>query len=210
VGRIPRWTEPILARGLETLHALGLADSYDDRYNILSPKQPKYETSPKRANQFLDQALLSSNDSDDDVLLREYTEVDERAHIHPPFFRDPDLGPSNVWRWAHLDERCCNFVQTTERRQLRKWGYVMWDQSRLDLTSIQRSPFEEPPEEPPSDDQMKREAERSKSLGRRHQIYVKGGRGWWSFEDEAKIVWTKANHPRSRSRNDRSAKASTP
>ena len=38
-------------------------------------------------------------------------------------------------------------------------------------------------------DRERRESEMQKSFKARHKIWKRGGRGWWSEEDESRVVW---------------------
>jgi hypothetical protein len=50
---------------------------------------------------------------------------------------------------------------------------------------------------PPTTEVLECHAEREASLQRRSEIYRSGGRGWWSFDDESKVVCPKVSdqHP---------------
>jgi hypothetical protein len=70
----------------------------------------------------------------------------------------------------------------------------MWDQSRLDDIGIFQSPWELL--EISSDAQLEeqQEAERQhayivNSWEERSKIYMSGGRGWWNWGDNSKVVW---------------------
>lgn len=175
--------EPILARGLSSIHSIVLANTYEDRYQLLYPDYPQH------ADNFLYEALNAVNERDDGVDLEEYTTDDELSRIRSPFFQDPDTGPADAWRWAHQEETCAHFVNTHARRSLREWAYVMWSRSRLDQMNIFQTPRDEPAELAPTHDEVQRRDQREASLDRRSHIYWRGGWGWWSFEDESRIVW---------------------
>ncbi|KAG5794885.1 hypothetical protein H9Q69_006056 [Fusarium xylarioides] len=96
---------------------------------------------PRTRSDFLYDALDNVNEPDDDTpLLSDFAPEDERSHIRPPFFDDPDPGPAEIWRWAYQDETKQQFVYQKSRGPLREWGYVMWDSRRLrDLGILQKS-----------------------------------------------------------------------
>jgi hypothetical protein len=185
------YIEPIISRGLPLLHLTAMVKSYEERYKLLTPGYSKVSISSLR------DALIASNDPSDGTWLEDFTQENERAHIRPSFFEDPDSGPEYVWRWAHQEVTSRQFVNTNERRHLREWGYVFWDQYRLDLMGILQSPFDEDntPEVHETEDAIRRKAERKDSRRRRRTIYNEGGRGWWSFENESKVVWPKGKAP---------------
>ncbi len=106
------------------------------------------------------------------------------------FFVEPDTGPENAWRWAHNSFSTVSLGQTDgDYHQVREWGYVMWDQVRLNEGDIFNKPL------PEREDDSKKEAEEQeemcKSWKRRSFIHLAGGRGWWSWEDESKVLWPK-------------------
>ncbi|KAI1288285.1 hypothetical protein F5Y03DRAFT_404932 [Xylaria venustula] len=64
-------------------------------------------------------------------------------HIKQPLYADPDSGPADIWRWAHYRESWHNWVYQENRETFRRWGYVMWDRSRLDAIGIFQNPWKE-------------------------------------------------------------------
>lgn len=54
---------------------------------------------------------------------------------------DPDIGPEDVWRWAHVGEKLIDAVNNHDRQFLRKWGYVMWDRQRLTTKGLMDQPW---------------------------------------------------------------------
>jgi len=175
--------EPILARGLSSIHSIVLANTYEDRHQLLYPDYPQH------AANLLYEALNAANERDDLTYLEDYTTDDELARIRSPFFQDPDTGPADVWRWAHQEQTCVHFVNTDLRRPLREWAYVMWSRRRLEQMNIFQTPWTEPLELAPTHEEVQRRDQREASLDRRGEIYWRGGRGWWSFEDESRIIW---------------------
>ncbi|EGD94589.1 hypothetical protein TESG_02099 [Trichophyton tonsurans CBS 112818] len=97
-------------------------------------------------------------------------------------------GPAEVWRTTHLEMSSYNFVMADEHISLRERGYVMWDYSRLSNWGLLRVPWQPPPREPPEVELDMREKV-FRSHQRRSDIYLQGGRGWWSEEDESRVVY---------------------
>lgn len=174
----------LLSLGLETLRRISMAETYEARYELLySGYHPKFR------DYFLYEALNCANRVDDGVYLSDFTSIDEWTHIRPPFFDDPDTGPTDIWRWAHQDETWANFVNQDNRKTLREWGFVMWDHARLDESSIFQSRWEPLyPNDEESRADIQRRAEMEASWEARSRIYMIGGRGWWSFGDHSKII----------------------
>lgn len=171
------YIQPLLARGLPHVRRLVSASTYEARASLLGH-------APDWIADFIHEALLISNDPDDGVRLHEYAHIDELRHITPPFFNDTDPGPEDAWRWAHERDTCVGFVNSGIRRQVRHWAYVFWDSARLEKLGVLDTPWQLPDEDPAPD-----YTEMRRSHDRRSQIYMAGGRGWWSWEDESKVTW---------------------
>lgn len=79
-------------------------------------------------------------------------------------------------------------------RDLRKRGYVMWDHSRLVNWGFFRFQWHPAPREDSDSNDDGRDAFREAvmmilSWQRRRVLYDRGARGWWSEDDESKLVW---------------------
>ena len=182
------YIQRLLSRGLVYLAAIATAETYDERYQVL------YEPYPKSGPEdFLYKGLGLSNGPDDGVELSEYTEDEEEdfARLHQPFVHESNTGPFQAWRWAHQHETNATFIYADSQRSLREQGYVFWDQSRLEAWPLFQRPWE-PPDSSAADNER---ASHRASLNlwdrttRRSQIYDHGGRGWWSPDDESKVVY---------------------
>ncbi|KAH8592046.1 hypothetical protein B0O99DRAFT_744069 [Bisporella sp. PMI_857] len=175
------YLEHILSRGIENICSIIRAKGYEEKYTLFYPDYPR------ASGRFLSEALETANDLDDGRYLEEYTS-DEIANIANPYFQDPDTGPFDAWQWAHQWTTRAYFVNSDPRLSLRDWGYVMWDRSSLDKIGILGEDWEEPDAVIQTDDEVRRYQQREASLRRRREIFRKGGRGWWSFEDESRII----------------------
>ncbi|KAI0429077.1 hypothetical protein F5Y09DRAFT_311415 [Xylaria sp. FL1042] len=184
------YIQSILSRGLEKLYKISRAKTYEDRYRTLDA-----DKSPHVNPDFLYQGLEEeANDSyHHTIFLEDITPKNERLYIQQPFYTDIDSGPVNAWRWAHIKESWLSWVYQQNRKELRQWGYVMWDQSRLDAVGILRRPW---------DDTIsardlileEQEAERQHAYMRnswieREWLSMSGGSGWWSWGDHSKLKW---------------------
>lgn len=94
-----------------------------------------------------------------------------------------------MWRWAHQWTSRAYFVKSEARLTLREWAYVRWDRSTLESVVNFQEDWEEPLGSSPTEDVARRLDQQEESRKRRRDIFRKGGRGWWSFEDESKVVW---------------------
>jgi hypothetical protein len=138
---------------------------------------------------------VDANFEDDDVEVDNNDEVvtNHAPSIRPPYFEDVDSGPRDAWHWAHENEIPLLFICSDMRAPWREWGYVMWDRSRLDEMKLFEEKFADvearyvPPG--PTEEDTRRALEQEGSFQRRAEIYAQGGGGWWSFEDESKVLW---------------------
>ncbi|KAF3481222.1 uncharacterized protein GIQ15_03981 [Arthroderma uncinatum] len=174
-----------LLMGLRYINRLGTeGDTFERRLEILS--EP---TRLDPLHHFLGRALKESNAVTDNVQLCEYSE--ERLSCEPrlPAMKDRD-GPIEVWRVTHWHTSSKSFVMADEHIPLRERGYVMWDTDRLLEWGLLNTPWRPPPPESfyPS---RKVEDEMRRSYSRRREISLDGGSGWWSENDESKVVYRK-------------------
>ncbi|KAF4420427.1 zinc finger domain-containing protein [Fusarium austroafricanum] len=200
VGIESPYIQHLLYLGLEKLHQIITAETYEARHKLLNDRR---FSCPRTRFDFLYDALDNVNEPDDTpLLLSDFTQEDERSHIRPPFFNDPDSGPAEIWRWAHQDETQQQFVYQKSRGPLREWGYVMWDSRRLHDLGILQKPFDSEGAWNASrldlDQEGRHGAEMAMSWEARSKIYMAGGRGWWSVGDDSKIVWKGGKTPHQR------------
>jgi hypothetical protein len=177
-----------LARGLGFLRQLVAAQTYEERHKLIGSR-------PEPAPHFLNDALYALADAAVDLdyaPLSEYNEQMMQERINPPIVDDPDPGPYDAWFWAHLGKSAEEFTFSFDRFPLRSQGYVMWDRLRLvhqfDIRNIAYSFAEHGcPEIQPKGTMDVEEVECSHK--RRSEIWDAGGRGWWSKDNESRIVW---------------------
>lgn len=126
---------------------------------------------------------IAPRDDKDTVLLRDYTEK-ELEYFQTPEAPESDPGPLEAWRHAHLNLSFKDLVYSTHMREARRWGYVMWDYSRLLESGLLDSPLTLAP-------LPERFTEGNlldvviESMMERRKLYWKGARGWWSKGDES-------------------------
>ncbi|WEW57319.1 hypothetical protein PRK78_002784 [Emydomyces testavorans] len=196
VGIESPYIQRLLSLGLEKLYQIITAETYEARYKLLNDRR---FNCPRTQFDFLYDALDNVNEPDDALFLSDFTPEDERSHIRPPFFDDPDPGPAKIWRWAHQDETQLQFVYQKSREPLREWGYVMWNSRRLHDLGILQEPFDTEgawnASRPDLDEEGRLRAEMGMSWEARSKIYMTGGRGWWSVGDHSKIVWNGGKPP---------------
>ena len=79
-----------------------------------------------------------------------------------------------------------DFVWSLHCRELRAWGYVMWDNVRL--SDIYSEPFTLPPL--PDEEELERRKEATvASMVKRRHLFRKGAKGWWAEGDESHLEW---------------------
>ncbi|KAL9122316.1 MAG: hypothetical protein Q9187_001125 [Circinaria calcarea] len=174
-----------LSLGLEYLHRLATASTYNERYELLNPEF-------KCDSDFLYPAYSEPADDDyDEILIADLTEQDRDRILKPPFVKDPDVGPAEAWRWAYQGETTAYIYFQPDQRQLRKNGYVMFDYDRLcrwNLFSESYKPADRYNSEDAALTALRTDQMR-KSWDERSKIWLRGGRGWWSENDQSKLVW---------------------
>ncbi|KAI0000079.1 hypothetical protein F4779DRAFT_635724 [Xylariaceae sp. FL0662B] len=182
------YIQHVLSLGLEKLYQIAAAETYEGRYRLLDP--------PHANGDFLHEGLEDANEKNDGIFLGDLTPEEEIRHVKQPLFADPDSGPADAWRWAHQEESRSNWVYQENRQDLRQWGYVMWDRSRLDEIGV----FQEPWEEREISLEEKHEAIRQhaymeNSWDQRENMSRMGASGWWSWGDRSKVVWPSGRGP---------------
>lgn len=180
-----------ISKGLAYLHRLVVVPTYEERYEMLG-------AIPSTSSDFLLDGLIEHQPDVAVKPLSAFSEMEKKALTSKSSAEDPDSGPYNAWHWAHLRGYGEAFVFADLHQPLRKRGYVMWDDWRLRESHLFSKPFsgEDYLPSPANELTELREQEIEESWERRSEIYVLGGRGWWSKEDESKIVWPKDQTPR--------------
>ncbi|KAM3065460.1 hypothetical protein ACMFMG_011652 [Clarireedia jacksonii] len=179
----PENIEPLIARGLFAVRNMVEAKSYEQIRNAY------YQYYPEYSSYLLNYGLKNSthgSGEDEWYWLEDYSEEDDDNFIKKPVWcDDEDKGPELVWRWAHQSCNSTNFVLCDKHRFEREWGYVVWDYSRILELGVMENEWER------TDDAENDKGSRPlrESMERRETIYRAGGRGWWSAEDESKVVW---------------------
>ncbi|KAL5365793.1 hypothetical protein BJX96DRAFT_159767 [Aspergillus floccosus] len=171
----------LLSEGLPFLAEVITADSYEERYRLLTPKATRIAI-------FLpsDVQDIFHSDIDERVSLKDYT-AEQLKSLEGSKRSDTDPGPAEAWRHAHLELNWPAFVCSYEVHDLQRWGYVMWDYARLVEmgffdSSVVLSDLPEGPD-------VAREERIVESLVTRRKLYQKGARGWWAEGDESRLEW---------------------
>ncbi|KAK9434900.1 hypothetical protein VB005_09689 [Metarhizium brunneum] len=107
----------VLSRGLKKLLSIILAETYLERHRLLYSRG-----FPPATDNFLYEGLESANGHNDNVFLESLSPTEEALLFQHSFFRDPDSGPRDAWKWAHLEESRAHWVYVEDRDNLRRWG----------------------------------------------------------------------------------------
>ncbi|KAJ4203155.1 hypothetical protein NW767_005265 [Fusarium falciforme] len=153
----------VLSRGLETLHALAQTETYCERHRILH-RGDNREDEPVGASGFLYEQL-------------EWTGATLITNL-PISKLSPDKKAQEI--------------STLEFQSYQRWGYVFWDEARLEklgaLTQDGLAKLTAPTD--PLEAYRELENNQLQALRtRRSEIWKQGGSGWWSQDDESKVVW---------------------
>ncbi|KAJ5513410.1 hypothetical protein N7463_002962 [Penicillium fimorum] len=126
-----------LSRGLKHIERFLDADTPEKRHSLLSG-----EHSQKTHMTFFSDIRGEINEFEQSEPLKDLTAAEEKELVRQPRDSDPDSGPEDVWRWAHSNQPCSQFVFSLSQAPLREWAYVMWDRQRLDGWRVFERPWE--------------------------------------------------------------------
>ncbi|KAI0884705.1 uncharacterized protein GGS22DRAFT_164140 [Annulohypoxylon maeteangense] len=137
-------------------------------------------------------ALMSppETDLDDDTPLSGYADKDLAALFPPAESRDQDTdkGPFEAWRVAFNPWPRSAWVMLTNNSGLRERAYVFWDLDRIETYGM-LTLFENAPEDSELQCAYDDIDEMHESFEERSKIWQKGGSGYWSKNDESRIIW---------------------
>lgn len=125
-----------------------------------------------------------------DTTLKAHTLTEQAKLLDNPEVPELDPGPAEAWRWTHLELNPEQFVCSIHCRDLRAWGYVMWDKARLDKSDLYTQPFTLPPLPDPLELQRRKDIKIA-SIMKRRQLWREGAEGWWDEEDQSHLTWRK-------------------
>ncbi|KAK2757965.1 hypothetical protein FQN54_004371 [Arachnomyces sp. PD_36] len=186
------YIQSLLSKGLAVLHRLVAASTYEERHKLLG-------IIPSSDWDFLSSGMIGDPRELSYGQYRPYSMFgqDEREALQSKTStQDPDRGPCHAWFWAHESYNGESGFYNRDHELLRKMGYVMWDDWRLEHWGILEKPFDEKdypaPDKSLSEERIK---EFKESCQRRSEIWRRGGLGWWSKDDESKIEWPKDRKP---------------
>ncbi|KAJ5704060.1 hypothetical protein N7493_011198 [Penicillium malachiteum] len=187
VGYESSWLQGYVSLGLKYLKQVTTASTYEQRHHLLDEKLSISSERPVLADCLLDTNDLyfgGINGLDHQTMLQ----LRQLPSQHTKF--DPDDGPAQIWYQAHEGDHSTQYVSAEDYRASRKIGYVMMDLSRKqDMAS-----FDGPQKSIEWDDfddenYSQQYEQQQKSFQIRSEIFIRGGRGWWSDGDTSRIQW---------------------
>ncbi|EFX06624.1 hypothetical protein CMQ_6945 [Grosmannia clavigera kw1407] len=126
-----------------------------------------------------------------DTPLEDYSKEKRDALFEPSEPRhDVDRGPFEAWWAANKELPLHSSLMMNHNAGFREQAYVLWDEDRLKRYSLLELFSETAPEsELELEDTENEHDVMEKSFDARSEIYQKGGRGYWSNDDEHRISW---------------------
>ncbi|KAI9780859.1 MAG: hypothetical protein M1839_006486 [Geoglossum umbratile] len=184
----------LLADGLQRLHDITTADTYEARYKLLESRDlcgaPYGEPGgyvPCCVLEFLHEPLQECHNQLNGSSLEEKFMGWLCPRTSLPFFNDSDVGPEKALQWGHargfslghVDEE---FINQDVNWPIRAWGYVFWNLERLNASGILENEWDwkDPRESSGSSDN-----ELLESWEAREAVYRRGITGYWNGEDES-------------------------
>ncbi|KAI1456017.1 hypothetical protein F4805DRAFT_433580 [Annulohypoxylon moriforme] len=175
-----------LSQGVDFIHKLMSESSYEGKKTLL-----KSAFLAGRVDLY--DALMSPSETDlnDDAPLEDYADEDLAA-LFPPTEspdQDTDKGPFEAWRVVFNPLPRIAWVMLTNNSGLRERAYVFWDLNRIETYGMLNL-FENVPEDSELQRAYDNFEEMSESFEERSKIWQKGGSGYWSKNDESRVVWS--------------------
>ncbi|KAL6696337.1 hypothetical protein J3F84DRAFT_373730 [Trichoderma pleuroticola] len=131
---------------------------------------------------------MPNDDGDDNAPLAEYTDEDLETIFPTSDDQDTDKGPVEAWRVAFNRLPRSAWAMRTKNSGLRERAYVFWSLDRLEKYDLLEL-FKSIPEDPEPLRAGNGWGDMFKSFEERSKIQERGGSGYWSKDDESRIVW---------------------
>ncbi|KAF7122477.1 hypothetical protein CNMCM5793_000502 [Aspergillus hiratsukae] len=175
-----------LLKGLPALHRFVTRANHHSRIGLISIRNSRC------SNWLLVNDLIYMQkfrmQSLEPVFYRDLTAEQIAEVVGESFAVDSDSGPQQASEWAHLDTRCFRLICAEEHRDLRRFGYVMWDQQRLQQWGAVGAPFQAP-QQVDENEVGRRWVSMWPSIQQRQKMYEHGARGWRNGQDGEGIRW---------------------
>ncbi|EAW20366.1 uncharacterized protein NFIA_100030 [Aspergillus fischeri NRRL 181] len=175
-----------LLKGLTALHRFVIRANHHSRIELISVRNSRCSNwLLVNELEFLQRFAVGPLGA---MFYRDLTAEQIDEVVRKPFAYESDCGPQQAWQWAHNDARCYQIICDKEHRELRRFGYVMWDSQRLEKWRDLGGPFQVPQQ----DDDIRagrRWMAMWPLIEKRRKMYEHGARGWWDGENGEEIRW---------------------
>ncbi|KAJ5618729.1 zinc finger domain protein [Penicillium herquei] len=185
------WLQGYVSCGLKFLEKVSTACTYEERHRLLNE-----HLSPSSSGTPLIEILLESNG----LYPEERDGLDDQAMVKlrllPSQYNslDPNSGPAEIWFQAHEGDDSSQYVAALAHRASRKVAYVMMDASRKrDMTRFDGTEKSLAWDTSAHENFVQQYAQQLRSFEIRSDIFLRGGRGWWSEGDTSQIQWHDAS-----------------
>lgn len=188
-GKHKIWNEPnhkehYVSLGLAWLHKLAIASTYDERYQLLAP-----ETGQKDRD-FIRDTFAGAQEEVSSSQFPEFTKHNILNYVTPPFIYEADTGPFTAWWWAYGNEIDYYMYASWELKDLRSTGFIVFDYDRIQRRNLLEFSFDSRTLFHEKKEARIRWRERMDwSCRRRTELYDRGYRGYWSEDDNSKLIW---------------------
>ncbi|KAI3332203.1 hypothetical protein HD806DRAFT_479773 [Xylariaceae sp. AK1471] len=193
------YAQEILSQGLEKVYHLSRASTYEQYRNLLKLGEDRWNE-PGCVQWFLYRGLEKGANWYSPVNMDSLSYLDNEDRdfvIGQPFYNDPDPGPAHMWEWVYRDCLPDNLVANPRMISHRQWGFPFWNSSRLREAFLLGNPdipgtVKSTELELEDYDTLERVAALAQSQELRAKIWVEGGTGFFSREDQHEVVWPQA------------------
>ncbi|KAJ5929175.1 hypothetical protein N7454_007023 [Penicillium verhagenii] len=183
------WLLGFVSLGMRYLDQVITASTYDERHRLLEEKLLNAFKEPTLADCLFESndLYLGETDELDDYAIQQFRQF---ASQYCACEADADTGPEEIWYQAHEGDHYTRYVSAESYLMSRKIGYVMMDLSRKkDMASFD-GPRKWMEQDVFDEEAFSQEmAQQQKSFAIRSDIFLHGGRGWWSEDDTSRIQW---------------------
>ncbi|CAH0050892.1 unnamed protein product [Clonostachys solani] len=190
--------QEILLRGLDTLRALSEAGNYQDIRSVLHGGERRTDGPLPSSSDFVNRMEHINKQGTYPQFNPEVTfavSLTFLNHVRAPLYQDPECGPVRAWETVFCGDLHMRVLRHRYIRIHRRRGYVFWDLARLEKQEFSGARWETDQAPDPIADYWTNQMLNPPietvlmSRERRSEIWKAGGRGWWSFDDESKVVY---------------------
>ena len=180
--------EGYLSQGLFKIKEIRDAKLYPDRCKVLDAVGTPNYPPMNLENLF---GGLQTYPSGDPPHMYDISLEELQLLVRQPVTKESNPGPLKAWKWLHEDFDI-NDCFLDDNHQFRRRAYVMWDENRLlDWGYFRDGILDIVITRLRKDSINWEDFERQQESRRlRDEIYHRGGRGWWDFDDLSRVSWS--------------------